>query len=67
MAWVVRMTNKTVTDGYIVAMYDDRDKAIQSLHDIRERYDEYVSNPIVNARSIFRYSDASTKFILSWE
>ena len=67
MAWVVRMTNKTVTDGYIVAMYDDRDKAIQSLKDVRNRYSEYLHSPIVDARSIFRYSDESTKFILNWE
>ena len=67
MAWVVRMTNKTVTDGYIVAMYDDRDKAIQSLKDVRNRFSEYLHNPIVDAHSIFRYSDENTKFILSWE
>ena len=67
MTWVIRMTAEGVKDGYILNQYKDRDEAIKSLHDIRERYDEYVSNPIVNARSIFRYSDASTKFILSWE
>ena len=67
MAWVIRMTNKTVKDGYILARYDDRDKAIQSLKDVRDRYNEYLACPIVNARSIFRYSDESTKFILSWE
>ena len=67
MRWVIRMTTKTATDGYIIATYDDRDKAIQSLKDVRERYSEYLSSPIVNARSIFRYSDESTKFILSWE
>ena len=67
MAWVLRMTNKTVTDGYIVAMYDDRDEAIQSLRDVRNKYSEYLRSPIVDARSIFRYSDESTKFILSWE
>ena len=67
MAWVVRMTNKTVSDGYILAMFDDRDEAIQSLKDVRDRYSEYLRSPIVNARSIFRYSDESTKFILSWE
>ena len=67
MTWVIRMTTEGVKDGYILNQYKDRDEAIKSLHDIRERYDEYVSNPIVNARSIFRYSDASTKFILSWE
>ena len=67
MAWVVRMTNKTVPDGYILATFDDRDEAIQSLKDVRDRYNEYLSSPVVNARSIFRYSDESTKFILSWE
>ena len=67
MAWVIRMTNKAVTAGYIVAMYDDRDKAIQSLKDIHNRYSEYLHSPIVDARSIFRYSDESTKFILNWE
>ena len=67
MTWVIRMTAESMKDGYILNQYRDRDEAIKSLHDIRERYDEYVSNPIVNARSIFRYSDASTKFILSWE
>ena len=61
------MTAEGVKDGYILNQYKDRDEARKSLHDIRERYDEYVSDPIVNARSIFRYSDASTKFILSWE
>ena len=67
MVWAIRMTNKTVTDGYILAKYDDRDKAIQSLRDVRERYSEYLHSPVVGAHSIFRYSDESTKFILTWE
>ena len=67
MVWAIRMTNKTVTAGYIVAKYDDRDKAIQSLRDVRERYSEYLRSPVVGARNIFRYSDESTKFILTWE
>ena len=66
MVWVIRMTNKTVTDGYILAKYDDRDKAIQSLRNVHERYSEYLRSPVVDARSIFRYSDESTKFILTW-
>lgn len=67
MAWVLRMTNKTVTDGYILSTCNDRDEAIKSLHDVRRRYDEYVSSPIVDTRSIFRYADKSTKFVLTWE
>ena len=67
MAWVLRMTNKTVTDGYILSTFNDRDEAIQSLKDVRRRYDEYVNSPIVDARSIFRYADKSTKFVLTWE
>lgn len=68
MTWVIRMTSKTVTDGYIVAKYDDRDKAIQSLMDVRDRYTEYLRSPVVDARNIFsRFSDDSTKIILSWE
>ena len=67
MTWVIRMTAEGVKDGYILNQYKDRDEAIKSLHDISERYVEYVSNPIVNVRSICRSSYASTKFILSWE
>ena len=67
MAWVIRMTNKTVSDGYILSTFNDRDEAIKSLHDVRRRYDEYINGPIVDARSIFRYADKSTKFVLTWE
>ena len=67
MAWVVRMTAEGVEDGYMLSQYRDRDEAIKSLHDIQKRYNEYVNSPIVNARSIFRYADKSTKFILTWE
>ena len=54
MTWVVRMTAEGVKDGYVLNQYRDRDEAIKSLHDVRRRYDEYVSSPIVDARSIFR-------------
>ena len=64
MAWVIRMTNKTISDGYILSTFNDRDEAIQSLKDVRRRYDEYVNSPIVDARSIFRYADKNTKFVL---
>ena len=67
MVWVVRMTAEGVEDGYMLSQYRDRDEAIKSLHDVRRRYSEYVSSPIVNARSIFRYADKSTKFVLTWE
>lgn len=67
MTWVIRMTTEGMKDGYMLNQCSDRDDAIKSLHDIRRRYDEYVSSPIVDARSIFRYADKSTKFILSWE
>ena len=67
MAWIIRMTAEGMKDGYILNQYKDRHEAIKSLHDIRKRYNEYVSSPIVNARSIFRYADKSTKFILTWE
>ena len=67
MEWIIRMTAEGMKEGYILNQYKDRDEAIKSLHDIRKRYNEYVSSPIVNARSIFRYADKSTKFILTWE
>ena len=67
MTWVIRMTTESMKDGYMLNQYRDRDEAIKSLHDIRRRYNEYVNSPIVDARSIFRYADTSTKFILSWE
>lgn len=67
MTWVIRMTAEGMKDGYMLNQYRDRDDAIKSLHDIHRRYDEYVSSPIVDARSIFRYADESTKFILTWE
>ena len=67
MTWVIRMTTESMKDGYMLNQYRDRDEAIKSLHDIRRRYNEYVNSPIVDARSIFRYADTRTKFILSWE
>lgn len=65
--YIVRMTNLNNPDGLYIQACKTYDIAMDMCDTLRKDLNTYNNSNIVDARSLFRYSDHSTRFIITDE
>lgn len=63
--YIVRMTNLNNPDGLFIQSYKSYDDAMNICDALRNGLNTYYRSSVVDGRSIFRYADHSTRFIIT--
>ena len=67
MTYIVRMTNAKYPDGLYIKAFDNPEIAQEYADKMISGLDEYRRSRIVDARSLYRYADHTTRIFVSDE
>ena len=67
MTYIVRMTNAKYPDGLYIKAFDNPEIAQGYADKMISGLDEYRRSRIVDARSLYRYADHTTRIFVSDE